>query len=548
MGSLIATPGSNLENYWGLRDDPILTRMTAVQKWMVLWAVILASALEVGLRSGVNIILVDMEGNVAASQDDISWVVTVYGAGFIFGLATSAGLARYLGSRNHFVLMLMLFGAGTLGCFASHSLWQLLASRAIQGLAGGTFIVRAQVLIYGMFQGPDRAARSLIFGLVIQSFRAVVPLAMAAVTDAAEWNYAFLLAVPFIVIASAMIWAFLPRHQGASVHEPSVPSVLLLLTGLSSLQIGLSRGERNLWFESPHIVLLFLAALLCLGLWTWWDSRLYNAKPMLHLRLLASLPTLNASFAAALMVGAALSTGLYVLPQYLRSVQTYSATQTGWFFLVDALGTFAALWISSKYLMPKIGSRAVLALGFAVFSIGGLGFVYFLTPTTPAWVLAALLFPNGIALGWLIVGLTNLAMTGVQPAYVSETDTAFRFVRQIGGNLGVTAAAVLLDWRLTLHSSRLLDVANRLDPKAHAALRSYADIVAQRAGPATAPIPGGFQLFQNGVLQQARLLTYVDIFWCLTILGVIGLFVTLFTRQQFKAVAHALRVPGLHYP
>ena len=143
---------------------------------MVLWAIILAASVEVGLRFGVNILLVDMEGNVAGSQDDISWVVTVYGAGFIYGLATSAGLARFLGARKHFSLMLVLFGVGTLGCFLSHELWQLLTARAIQGVAGGTFVVRGQVLIYGMFQGRERSARSLIFGVGIQGFRALLPL------------------------------------------------------------------------------------------------------------------------------------------------------------------------------------------------------------------------------------------------------------------------------------------------------------------------------------------------------------------------------------
>jgi len=146
---------------------------------------------------------------------------------------------------------------------------QLLVARAIQGLAGGTFIVCGQVLIYAMFQGPERIAQSLLFGVVIHAFRALVPLAMAAVTGV-EWNYAFLLAVPFIVVASAMIWTFLPRHHGAAEHQPGVSSVLLLLIGLTSLQIGPSRGERNLWFESLHIVLVFLAAMLCLGLWAWW--------------------------------------------------------------------------------------------------------------------------------------------------------------------------------------------------------------------------------------------------------------------------------------
>lgn len=547
MGSLTTAPSSPLENYWQEHTNPILTRMTPSQKWMIVWAVILAAAVEVGLRFGVNIILVDMEGNVAASQDDISWVVTVYGAGFIFGLATSASLARYLGARNHLGLMLALFGAATLGCFASHEMWQLLAARAVQGVAGGTFIVRGQVLIYSMFQGPDRSDHSLLFGVVIHLFRALVPLSMAAVTDASRWNYGFLIVVPLIVLAGAMIWLFVPRHDGSSEYAPCVPSLLLVLTGLSSLQIGLSRGERNLWFESPHIVGLFLAAAICLLLWTWWDSRPYNSNPILHLRLLASLPTLTASFAEALLSGAALSTGLYVLPQYLRSVQTYSATQTGWFFFVDALGTAAALVLSGKYLMARMGPRGVLALGFLSFSLATLGFVYSLTLTSPGWVLASLVAVHGVSLGWLITGLTNVAMKGIEPAYLSETDTAFRVIRQIGSNVGVTAAAVLLDWRMTLHSSRLLDVANRLDPKTHAAVTRYAGIVGQRVGPVSLPMPGGYQLFENAVIQQSRLLAYMDIFWCLTVLGAVGLVVTLLTRHHLKVAAYALRVPHLDY-
>jgi DHA2 family multidrug resistance protein len=530
-----------LEEYWERHANPVLNQMTAVQKWMVLWAVILAASVEVGMRFGVNILLVDMEGNVAASQDDISWVVTVYGAGFIFGLATSAGLVRYLGPRNHFGLMLALFGAGTLGCFVSHELWQLLTARAIQGLAGGTFIVRGQVLIYTMFQGRERAARSLMFGVVIQTFRALMPVGMAAVTDASSWNYAFLLALPFILLAGGMICIFLPQHGGSPEHEPNAPSLLLLLAGLSSLQIGLSRGERNLWFESPFIVLMFLTAVLCVVLWTWWDSRPYNLEPILHLRWLVSQPTLTASFLEALVVGAALATGLYVLPQYLRSVQTYSATQTGLFFLVDALATGLALVVATKFLMAKVGPRGVLAAGFLFFSLAALGFVYGLTLTTPGQPLALLLVVHGLGLGWLVAGLTNLAMTGVEPAYVSEADTWFRLVRQIGANLGVTAAAVLLDWRQTLHSSRLLDVANRLDPKTHAAVNHYAEIVAQRAGPESAPVAGGYQLFKNAIIQQARLLAYVDICWCLAVLGLVGLVVALVKRQYLTASVTEVR-------
>jgi len=200
------------------------------------------------------------------------------------------------------------------------------------------------------------------------------------------------------------------------------------------------------------------------------------------------------------------------------------------------------LVIATKYLTARVGSRGVLAAGFLSFSLAAVGFVYALTLTTPGQPLALLLVLHGFGLGWLISGLTNLAMAGIEPAYVSEADTWFRLVRQIGANLGVTAAAVLLDWRETLHSSRLLDVANRLDPQTHAAVTRYAGIVAQRAGPATVPVAGGYQLFKNAIIQQARLLAYVDIFWCLAVLGAIGLVVALITRHRLRPLTYTLRV------
>ena len=58
---------------------------------------------------------------------------------------------------------------------------------------------------------------------------------------------------------------------------------------------------------------------------------------------------------------------------------------------------------------------------------------------------------------------------------------------------------------------------------------------------------GGYQLFKNAVIQQARMLAYVDIFWCLTVLGAVGFVVALLTRHRLRAAAYALRVPHLDY-
>lgn len=60
-----------------------LSRLTKFQRWMIVVGLGLAVAVETGTTIAINVILPDMKGNVAASQDEISWVVTVYGAGIV---------------------------------------------------------------------------------------------------------------------------------------------------------------------------------------------------------------------------------------------------------------------------------------------------------------------------------------------------------------------------------------------------------------------------------------------------------------------------------
>ena len=84
---------------------------------MIVVGVSISSFVELGARTAVNIILVDMKGNVAASQDQISWVVIVYLAAFLAVLPLSGWLASRFGHRNYLVGSLLLYAAGISGLF-----------------------------------------------------------------------------------------------------------------------------------------------------------------------------------------------------------------------------------------------------------------------------------------------------------------------------------------------------------------------------------------------------------------------------------------------
>jgi hypothetical protein len=121
----------------------------------------------------------------------------------------------------------------------------------------------------------------------------------------------------------------------------------------------------------------------------------------------------------------------------------------------------------------------------------------------------------------------------------NEAATSYFFLRQVGASLGVSAAAVLIDQRMTVHSSRLLDTTNRLDPIVQRVLRDLASLIAARANGTSVPDPGNYELFQGLVVTQARLLAFIDICFCLAVAAAIGLMVLALARwRQLHAVEH----------
>jgi hypothetical protein len=91
---------------------------------------------------------------------------------------------------------------------------------------------------------------------------------------------------------------------------------------------------------------------------------------------------------------------------------------------------------------------------------------------------------------------------------------------------------------MTLHSSRLLDVANRLYPTLNSTLAQYAGLIHSNGGGGSNPSLGALQLFQNQVITQSRLLSYVDNYFGLALLAVVALIIIAFSNLKARLGRH----------
>jgi MFS transporter, DHA2 family, multidrug resistance protein len=538
--------GASPPESWELEEEKFLSSIASQlsdrRRLAILLTIGMVTAIEISNRLSINVFLPDMQGNVGASSDQISWVIILYNVGYLSSMAMAAWMNRVIGTKRHLLLSIGIYATGAMGCVLSTgNLTQLLVSRLIMGFGGGAFLVRVVILSGLLFPGKARTGAVTRLYVVLSAFEVPYPCAMGWITDTFHWNYAFLVDFPFLAIGAFLIWKLVPSgflRERKKDSQVDVWGALLLIASLACMETATSRGEQDLWFQSNWIALALLAAAIFFIWFLWWDYRPENASPVLHLHMIARHASLRSFFLVIMIVGAFFGAGLYVVPQYLRFVQDYSALQAGGFISMYTLGLGLGLQLTLHVVIPRLGPVRTLVFGMLLLIATYVTIFYIWTPTTPTVVLAPVIFLQGFCIAPSLIAAGNIVTSNAPVADVNDISTTYFFVRQLGNTLGVTAATVMFDRRMTLHSSRLLDVSNRLDATTRSTLAQYADLIHRNGGATSVPALGALQLFQNNVITQSRLLSYIDIYFGLATLGVVALISTAVTKIKPKLGQH----------
>src|SRR5271163_2557213 len=97
---------------WEEEEQQYISRSLSVlshrHKMIILLSMGLVTAIEISNRISINVLLPDMQGNVAASTDEISWVIILYNLGFLCSLALSSWITFVLGARRHLLYSILL--------------------------------------------------------------------------------------------------------------------------------------------------------------------------------------------------------------------------------------------------------------------------------------------------------------------------------------------------------------------------------------------------------------------------------------------------------
>src|SRR6195952_2136075 len=106
--------------------------MTPLKRQLLLITVIAAAIMELIDTSIVNVALNYMSGNLGATLEDTSWVITSYAIANVIIIPMTSFLANNLGRRNYYIGSIVLFVFCSFMCGEASSIWMLVFFRFLQ--------------------------------------------------------------------------------------------------------------------------------------------------------------------------------------------------------------------------------------------------------------------------------------------------------------------------------------------------------------------------------------------------------------------------------
>ena len=190
-----AGSGTSGEDIWRPKTNP----------WIIAVAVSLAAFMEVLDTSIANVALPHIAGNLGATNDESTWVLTSYLISNAIVLPISGWLVGVLGRNRFFLTCIVLFTVSSFLCGIAPSLGLLLLFRVLQGAFGGGLQPMAQAILGDSFPPEKRGLAFALYGITVICAPAIGPTLGGWITDNYSWRWIFYINVPVGALAFILV-------------------------------------------------------------------------------------------------------------------------------------------------------------------------------------------------------------------------------------------------------------------------------------------------------------------------------------------------------
>ncbi len=435
-------------------------RITGSRRWWVLGAVLLtmffASLDQTVISTAMPVIIGDLKG-----LSLYAWVFTAYMMASAVTVPIYGKLSDVYGRKPFYVFGLGIFIIGSAISGMAHSMDQLIAARAFQGLGAGAMLTMPRITVGDIFNPQERGRWMGILSMMFGAASILGPTLGGWITDHWGWRWVFYINLPVAIVALGVVAYTLPSVKAEKRVKLDWQGSVLLVAGLIPMLLAFTWGGTRYPWGSLTIVGLFVSSVLLL---TWFVLVERRAEEPVIAPALFRDRVFTSTSLVALLVSMGMFGSIMFLPLFVQGVLGQSAQQSGQ-IITPMMLSFMAGGVIGGQIMSHTGRYKHLTLGATIFMVGGM----LLFSRMGVGTSSATVIRNMVILGLGIGSLMPLLNVAVQNAFpyrlMGVVSATQQFVRSLGG---VIVAPILGTVMANVFTSQL---AERMPAQLQAALQ-----------------------------------------------------------------------------
>ncbi|MGW0532940.1 MFS transporter [Streptomyces sp. NPDC003032] len=413
------------------------------RRWAILGVLMLSLLIVVLDNSILNVAIKTISTpeptGIGATQGELEWAINAYTLVFAGLLFTAGLLGDRLGRKKVLLAGLVVFGIGSAFAAQSGSPVELISFRALMGL-GAAFVMPATLaVLMNVFERDEQPKAIGIWAGGVGLAIAIGPITGGVLLDHFWWGSVFLINVPIVIIAVALMVWLVPDSRDPRPGRIDLVGVALSVVGLVLLVYGIIKGGQLADFTDPAVLITVLAGLAVLVAFVLYEKRCDH--PSVDISYFKNR-VFSAAISAIALVFFALMGVTFFSVFYTQSVRGYSPLQTGLLMLPLAAAQliFAP---RARLVVDRFGVRAVCTGGLLLVMATLASFTT-LDADTPIWILEVIFFLMGTGMAHIMTPTSVVIMQALPREKAGSASALSNTFRQVGGALGIAVLGSVL--------------------------------------------------------------------------------------------------------
>ena len=411
----------------------------SANRLMITFAVMSATLIQVLDTTIVNVALPHMQGELGATSDQISWVLTSYLVSSAIFMPLTGYFTDVWGRKRFLLVCIAGFVAASALCGISQSLTQIVFFRLLQGVFGAALVPLSQAIMADAYPPHERGKAMAIWGLGVMVGPVAGPTLGGWLTDIGSWRWTFYINLPVGLLSLFLASQFVPD----SLKRPRRMDWYgfgFMALGIAGLQYVFDRGNQRDWFQSVDI--RFGAACAFIGLVVFIAHSLRRpGEAIFDIRIFKDRNFGMSSLVIACM-GLGMFGGLVLQPILLEGLLGYPIVTTGILMAPRGIATAITMVVVGR-LVSRVDARWLVLTGLAFGAFGSYGMTYYSLDVTQLNIIWPA-FLQGIGLGLVFVPISTVAYATLDRHRMAEAAGLFSLVRTVGAAIGISIVTTLL--------------------------------------------------------------------------------------------------------